>query len=293
MSDKKRGLGRGFGALVDPSHGRRPLEPLPNTIFHVALDRVRPNPFQPRQRFDEASLQALAASIQRDGMLQPLAVRQAPDGAGEYELIAGERRLRAAKLAGLREAPCVLIETDDEGLGILALVENLMREDLNVLDEAEAYQQLSDVFGLTQEVISARVGRSRSHVANTVRLLTLPETIRACIAAGELTAGHGRALLAVDDDADKITLAQEVLARKLSVRETETLVNRAARALKRLRAEADPQTAAPHPHADLIERFTVHFGTKVRLTGGRAKGAIELHYFSEEELMKLVEMLLR
>jgi ParB family chromosome partitioning protein len=293
MSDKKRGLGRGFGALVDPSRGRPPAEPSRDSIFHVAVERVKPNPYQPRQRFDDASLQALADSIKRDGILQPLAVRQAPDGAGDYELIAGERRLRAAKLAGLTEAPCVLIDTDDEGLGVLALVENLMREDLNVLDEAEAYQQLSDVFGLTQEAIAQRVGRSRPHVANTVRLLGLPETIRASIAGGELTAGHGRALLAIDSEADQVTLAQEVLARKLSVRETEALVNRAARALKRLRAAADPPPPAPHPHADLIERFTVHFGTKVRMTGGRVKGTIELHYFSEEELTKLVEMLLR
>jgi ParB family chromosome partitioning protein len=294
MADKKRGLGKGFTALVDASRARAVAAPAgKEPIILVAVERIHPNPYQPRQRFDDVALQTLAASIQRDGILQPLAVRRSPATPGDYELIAGERRLRAAKLAGLAEVPCLLLDADDQGMGLLSLVENLLREELNVLDEGEAYQQLVDTFSLTQEQIAERVGRSRPHVTNTIRLLSLPELVRAYIATGELTAGHGRALLALDTDDDKIALAQEVLARKLSVRETENLVKRAAQVLKRMRAGQTPKETPPHPYAHLAEEMKVRFGTKVRFTGGKTRGTIELHYFSEEELTRLTDLLLR
>lgn len=294
MTDKKRALGRGFDALVDPTRARPAVEARAGgNVLSVAVDRIKPNRYQPRQRFDDVALQALAASVKRDGVLQPLAVRRHHAEDADYELIAGERRLRAAKLAGLREVPCHVIDAGEEGLGILSLVENLMREDLNVLDEAEAYQQLIDVFSLTQEQIGERVGRSRAHVANTLRLLGLPELIRAYLATGELTPGHARALLALDRDDEKLAVAQEVLARQLSVRETEALVKTAARALRRMKNGQRPKPERVHPHHHLAEDLKVRLGTKVRLTGGKQKGSIEIFYYTEEELTRLADLLVK
>lgn len=296
MADKKRALGKGFGALVDSTRARpRPEKRAAESTFNVSVERIAPNPYQPRQQFDEVGLAALATSIKRDGVLQPLAVRPPTEEGGPYGLIAGERRLRAAKMAGLREVPCVVIETDEEGLGLLSLVENLLREDLNVLDEAEAYQQLIDEFGMTQEQISERVGRSRPHVANTLRLLHLPELVRVYLTSGELSPGHGRALLAVGNSDDIIVLAQEVLARQLSVRETEAMVKNAAAVLRHLRggqAASKAPKGKTHPYAHLEDSLRVRFGTKVQLAGGKQKGKIELHYFSEEELTRLIDLLL-
>lgn len=294
MTDKKRALGRGFDALVDPNRARPAVEArVGGNILFVAVDRIKANRYQPRQRFDETGLQVLAASIKRDGVLQPLAVRRHHADDADYELIAGERRLRAAKLAGLKDVPCHLIDAGEEGLGILSLVENLMREDLNILDEAEAYQQLIDVFSLTQEQIAERVGRSRSHVANTLRLLALPELIRAYLASGELTPGHARALLALDRVDEQLAVAQDVLARQLSVRETEALVKTAARALKRMKNGKPPKPERVHPHQHLAEDLKVRFGAKVRLSGGKQKGAIEIFYYTEEELMRLADLLVK
>jgi len=294
MADKRPALGRGFTALVDPSRKRPETEPPPKVgPFMCPIERIVPNRFQPRQRFEEESLRILAASIARDGILQPLAVRRQAADSDKYELIAGERRLRAAKIAGIKEVPCVLIETDEEGLGALSLVENLMREDLNPLDEAEAYQQLIDNFDLTQERIAERVGRSRPHVANTLRLLDLPELVRAYLATGEITAGHGRAILALEDAEDRIALAQEVLARQLSVRQTELLAQKTGQALKRMKSGGSPKSKKAHPYGHLADDLRVRLGTKVELSGGKTRGKIELHYFSEEELTRLVEILLR
>jgi ParB family chromosome partitioning protein len=274
MTAKHHGLGKGFGALVD-SQRARPVaaRPKKGELFVCAIRRIHPNPRQPRQRFDEAALQTLAASIARDGLLQPLAVRPKPGG-DDYELIAGERRLRAAKAAGLAEVPCVLIETDDEGLGVLSLIENLMREDLNPLDEAEAYQRLTDEFDLTQERIAERVGKSRVHVTNTIRLLGLPEVVRAYLAAGELTAGHGRAILGLEVEAERIAVARAAIEKGLSVRETEALVQHAARLLRRAKAN---KGAAPkeHPYANLADDLRTRLATKVRFTGGKKRGTIE------------------
>lgn len=297
MANKRKGLGKGFGALVDPNRGRDlaapavKTEPAAGDVFVCPINKIAPNPHQPRSRFDQAALGALAQSIKRDGILQPLAVRCDRKQSGHYELIAGERRLRAAKKAGVSEVPCILIETDEEGLGLLALVENLMREDLNVLDEAEAYQELIDSFDLTQQQIAERVGRSREHVANTLRLLKLPEMVRAYIAGGKLSAGHGRAILVLDDDVERIALSQEVLARNLSVRETEALVKKTARALKQLKSLKPPRRKE-HPYGHLADTLREHLGTKVSLKGGKQKGTVEIHYFSEEELTRIIDLLI-
>jgi len=293
MADqKKKALGRGLGVLVDSSHarektGRGPAEGVQN----LSPEIIVPNPRQPRQHFDETALTALAASIKRDGIIQPLAVRRDPEQAGRYELIAGERRLRAAKLAGLPLVPCLVLDTDEIGLSLLSLVENLLREDLNVLDEAEAYQRLVEEFDLTQEEIAARVGRSRPHVTNTLRLLSLPELVRAYLTAGELTAGHGRALLALDRPEEQLALAREIRERGLSVRETENLVRRAAAFLAR-KAKAARRPEKTHPYAHLADDLRNRLGTKVQLAGGQKRGRIEIHYFSEEELTRLIDLLL-
>lgn len=292
MADqKKKALGRGLGVLVDSTRARAKTEHLPGEgIQQISTEVISPNRRQPRQHFEETALAALAASIKRDGILQPLAVRRDPERAEHYELIAGERRLRAAKLAGLRVVPCLVLETDEVGLSLLSLVENLLREDLNILDEAEAYQRLTDEFDLTQEEIAARVGRSRPHVTNTIRLLSLPELVRAYITAGELTAGHGRALLALEKPTEQLALAREIKERGLSVRETEDLVRRTAAFLARA-AKAVPSEKT-HPYAHLADDLRNRLGTKVRLTGGQKKGRIEIHYFSEEELTRLIDLLL-
>ncbi len=292
MTVKRHGLGgRGFGALVDSQRARSTAaRPKKGELFSCPVDHILPNPRQPRHRFDDDALQVLAASIARDGLLQPLAVRPKP-GSEDFELIAGERRLRAAKLAGLAEVPCVLIETDEEGLGVLALVENLMREDLNPVDEAEAYQRLTDEFDLTQDQIATRVGRSRVHVTNTIRLLTLPEIVRAYLASGELSAGHGRAILGIENEAERIAAAQLVVEKGLSVRETETLVQHAARLLRRGKTKGSRVTKT-HPYANLEDDLRTRFVTKVRLTGNKKHGTIEIHYGSEEELTRLIDLLL-
>lgn len=292
MAGKRTGLGKGFGALVDPNRARpQAAAPEKGSLFMCPINRIKPNRYQPRQRFDDEAIQALAASINREGVLQPLAVRPLPGESEAYELIAGERRLRAAKKAGLNQVPCVLIETDEEGLGLLSLVENLMRENLNPLDEAEAYQQLIDNFDLKQEEIAQRVGRSRAHVANTIRLLGLTEMVRAYLAGGEITAGHGRAILALESADEQVAVAQEVLARKLSVRETEALVKKAVRVLANMKKAKPPKTKT-HPYAHVVDDLRNRLGTKVAIRGGKARGKIEIHYFSQEELTKIIDLLL-
>ncbi|MDP8222805.1 MAG: ParB/RepB/Spo0J family partition protein [Candidatus Lernaella stagnicola] len=290
MADRKRGLGKGFGALIDPSRARSVTErKTQDAVFQIPVDQIVANPYQPRHKFDDESLKILADNIHQVGVLQPLAVRRSSDE-GRFELIAGERRWRAAKLAGLREVPCVLIQADEENMGVLSLVENLLREDLNPLDEAEAYQQLIDGFDLTQERIAERVGRSRPHVANTLRLLGLPEAVRVYIAGGQLSAGHGRALAALDDADVMGLLARRIVEERLSVRETELLVKRVIAGQVKP-GKKKTRTPSAHPYEELADELRVRLGTKVKLTGGKNKGKIEIHYFGEEELTRLFDLL--
>lgn len=279
---QKKGLGRGLGALIPGID-----ETKERAQFQLEVDRIGPNRLQPRRAFDQAKIDELAASMREKGVIQPLLVRRGSEG---YELIAGERRLRAAIKAGLKEVPVVVKDaTDAEALEI-ALIENLQREDLNPMEEASAYQRLQQEFALNQEEISARVGKSRPAVANSLRLLLLPKAVQEEVSQGKLAAGQARALLGLQDEAAIVAAAREVIAKGLSTRQTEKLVGRLRSSRKRRRgmAASDPDLRA------LIERLQRALGTKVRLLhrAGSSSGKIEIEYYSASELERILQTIL-
>jgi len=274
---KRRALGRGLGALIPGAFTEAQVDGESSSNL-VPLSAIRPNPLQPRQQFSEEAIAELAESIRQKGILQPLLVRRAGTG---YELIAGERRFRAAQRVGLEQVPVVVRDAKDGELLELALIENIQRENLNAIEEATAYRRLVDEFGLAQDEIAARVGKDRSTVANTIRLLQLPDEIKSEIERGELSAGHARALLNIDSESEKLSMARHVIAKRLSVRETERLAKRA-----RFGAPVDVDRLAAE------QRLTETFGTKVRIVPQRnGGGRIEIDYFSLEQLNGLIERL--
>lgn len=278
----KGGLGKGLEALIPQMADDK------SAAIAVAIEDIVPNPFQPRKEFDPDKLRELADSIQEHGLIQPLAVRRVDR---QYQLIAGERRWRASKLAGLTTVPVMLIETDDRGLMEMALVENLQREDLNPLEAALAYRRLIDEFNLTQEEVAARVGRSRPAIANTMRLLTLPGPVQKAIAVGEISEGHGRALLGLTRPEDIVKLCQEIGAQDLSVRATEqavrSLENSVSRETKR---KILPQRKMKDPDLGAIEdQIRLILGTHVSINGSNERGKIEIAYYSSEDLTRLLE----
>jgi len=285
-SPSRFGLGRGRGALQPQSSG----------VDEVDIDLIAPNPRQPRMSMEPAALEELVESVRTHGIIQPLLVsrRSSESGAVSYQLIAGERRLHAARAAGLARIPVVIRETTPQGLLELALVENVQRADLNPLEEAAAYHQMTDEFGLTQEAVAARVGKSRTAVANTLRLLALPEAVRASLAAGEISEGHARALLGLSDEALLLRAWQEVVARGLTVRQTEELTRR----LRDQPANAAPAAAEPTPRrtdpilADLEDRLQRSLGTQVRLERSRRGGRIVIRFYGDEDLDALLARLL-
>ena len=283
MSTKQRGLGRGLGALIDAFSAPETQQ----EVTRLPLQKVEPNPNQPRRRFDEEELQALSDSIAEHGILQPLAVR-AMEG-GFYQIIAGERRWRAARLAGLKEVPVVVVEADDRTVMELALIENLQRQDLNPMEEAEGYRVLTEEYGLTQEQAAARVGKSRPAVANALRLLALPEDVRSLVEKGELSAGHARAVLSLPTPARQRAAAQKILTLRLSVRQAEAMC-------KRLAAEEKKPEPAKRPAVNYIaeceKALTRRLDRKVRIVGGKRKGRFELEFYGEEDLQRLYEALL-
>jgi ParB family chromosome partitioning protein len=282
MTTMRKALGRGLDALI-PGAGRPAPAPAEKQTHEVPLADIRPNPRQPRSEFDEAALEELTASVRAQGVLQPLLVR--PRGEGGYELIAGERRLRAAERAGLMAVPVVVREASDGDSLELALIENVQRDDLSPLEQAAAYQRLVDEFGHTQEEIARRVGKSRPAVANTLRLLRLPESVRTELARGRLTAGHARALLALDDPQAQLRTAREIVARQMSVREAE-------RSVTPRKSAAKPATRDPHRQAAERE-LSLALGTRVRLRPRGRGGTIEIEYYSHEELDGLCDRLRR
>jgi ParB family chromosome partitioning protein len=285
-SGKRRSLGMGLAALLgaerdllDPARSdrTRPTEMVP-------IEFLRPSPLQPRRNFPEEELDALARSLREKGVLQPLLVRPAPAGAPGYEIVAGERRWRAAQRAGLHELPVVVRELDDRAVLELALVENLQRADLGPLEEARAYRRLVEEFGHDQEAIAGLVGKSRSHVANTLRLLALPEPVAALLEAGRITAGHARALLSA---ADPIALAEEVVRHDLSVRETEELVRRQARP-----SSDRPKGRRRDPNLVALEQeLSSRLGLTIALRPMGEGGWLSIRYSSVDQFEHILDRL--
>jgi ParB family chromosome partitioning protein len=290
MSPQKTGLGRGLGALI-PSAGQ-PQEPghvTSGAIIMAPVSDIVPNPRQPRTVMASEALAELAASIREHGVIQPLIVtRAAPGERAPYQLVAGERRWRAAQLAGLTAVPVLVKETTPQQHLELALVENVQRADLNPLEEADAYHALMQDFGLSQQAVADRVGKSRVAVANVVRLLRLPDPVKALLTGGSLTEGHARALLTLSDDAVLVQAAEQVVARDLTVRQTEELARRLSGA-----AQADPpeeDAVPPDPHTRRLEdAFRAALGTKVALSRGRRGGRLVISFYSDEELQAIYD----
>ena len=280
----ERGLGKGLGALL----GDAALQTQEAGSLSLPISQVEPGLKQPRKRFDDEALADLADSIRQHGVIQPLTVRRL--SSGYYQIIAGERRWRAAKLAGLSEVPVVIIEADDRKVMELGLIENLQREDLNPMEEAGVYRVLMEEYGLTQEEVAQQVGKSRPAVANALRLLSLPPSLHPLLEDGQLSAGHARAILSVPSPQLQEKLADKVVAEGLSVRQTEALAKRLAA------GEATPPPRPEGPDLSIYlkeaERtLGARFGRKVSIVSGKRKGRIELEYYGPDDLTALLDLL--
>ena len=280
----KKGLGKGLGALL----GDFTEEPLEKSAYQLLpIYKVEPNPDQPRQDFDEEELQALADSITVHGIIQPLTVREMPNG--YYQIIAGERRWRAARMANLSDVPAVIIEADDKKAMELALIENLQRQDLNPLEEALGYQTLMNEYGLTQEEAAGRVGKSRPAVANALRLLGLCPEVQERVRKGELSAGHARAILQLKSEKKQQEAAQKIVALGLSVRQAELLC-------KNMSKEPVPQKKevfAVDYVAECEKSLSKHLGRGVKIVNGKRKGRFELEFYGQEDLQNLLDALMK
>ena len=282
---KKVALGKGLGALI-PGLEIEEEEKAKQDYFYCEIDLIRPNRYQPRSAFDEEDLQELADSIKTQGVLQPLLVRK--DEAG-YELIAGERRLRASKRAGLTQVPVVIKRVTDDKLLEMSLVENIQRENLNPIEESEAYHRLITQLNLTQDQASARVGKSRSTVANFLRLRQLPDQIKDSITDGSLSMGHARALLGADNSTQQLAAWRMVVARKLSVRDTENLVRQLKSVKKRSKVTRD--SSEQIYLTSLAEDLSRHLGTKILIKKNGKKGKVEIEFYSDDDLERLIDRL--
>ena len=280
----QKGLGRGLGALLG-DFDQEITEKSPYQL--LPIHKIEPNRSQPRQDFDEEELQSLSESIAIHGVLQPLTVRQLPSG--YYQIIAGERRWRAARMAGLSEVPVVVIEADDKKTMELALIENLQRQDLNPVEEALGYRTLMEEYGLTQEETSQRVGKSRSAVANALRLLSMNEELLEKVRCGELSPGHARAVLSVKNEKKQKEAAQKIIALGLSVRQAELLC-------KNLSKEPEPKKEAPVFAVNYIgeceKNLSKHLGRGVKIVNGKRKGRFELEFYGDEDLQNLLDALM-
>ncbi len=279
MVEKRPALGRGLSALIPDA----PVPAVSERSLDVDTDLLRPNQFQPRTSMDEAKIDELARSIRVNGIIQPIVVRKVEGG---YEIVAGERRWRAAQRAGLLKIPVVVRDIAEERLLAVALIENIQREDLNPIEEAHAYRRLAEDYQLTQEQIAEAVGKDRSSIANYVRLLKLPQEVRASVGSAALSMGHARALLGLPDDSSQLRLARDVVAKQLSVRETEALVKKATEPVRiKPAADKDVHTRAAE------ERLRFALGTRARINRKRKGGTIEIDFGTEEELQRIFEVL--
>lgn len=300
---KKSGLGRGMNQLFQIKDDGDAIRNIADEINRsgetsddgkqvvvLKLSEIEPNKGQPRKNFDTDKLEALRDSILEHGVVQPILVT--PTKAGTYRIVAGERRWRASKLAGLKEMPCIIRSFEEQEVMELALVENLQREDLNPIEESEGYQQLIDTFHMTQEEISKRVGKSRSAVANALRLSHLSDAVKALLVEGKLTQGHARTLLPVEDHNLQLSLAERIIKEGLNVRQTEALVAAIGRPQKK--SAAKPQNPMMQKYYREIEdSLSSQFGTKVKIQEGAKKGKIEIEYYSKDDLERLLFALRR
>lgn len=273
---KKTGLGRGLDALLPEDND------LQNTVSMIAITELDRNPEQPRREFDEEALQALAESMKEAGVLQPLLVIER---GGRYQIVAGERRFRAARLAGLTSVPCIVRDFTPQEQMEAALIENIQREDLNAIEEAAAVRQLMDRCGYTQEKAAKRLGKSRPAVANLLRLLSLPEAVKAQVTAGKLSAGHARVLAGLEDERLQLALAERTVQEELSVRALEKL---AAQPAPMPRAKPEPRPL-PLELQDMESRLRDAFGVRTQIRGNRKHGKIILQYYNEDELERLYQ----
>ncbi|MTI70434.1 MAG: ParB/RepB/Spo0J family partition protein [Firmicutes bacterium] len=286
MAKKKRGLGKGLSALIpDEPVEQKKEDNNKNSIINIDIALIEPNGGQPRKDFSSEALEELTRSIEKHGVIQPIIVRKVDEG---YQLVAGERRWRASKEAGLKEIPCIVKDIEQNKSTEIALIENIQREDLNSIEEALAYNNLIKEYNLTQEKISEVVGKSRSYIANIMRLLNLSDEVIKLISKGKLSSGHGRTLLGVKNEKEQIELAKKVIENNLSVRETEKLV-------KNLNKENDKSNTKKRNKdpilLELEENLRKRFGTKVKINKKKNKGKIEIEYYSNEDLERILEIL--
>lgn len=271
----KKGLGRGLEALIEANESDE------GTVQEVKINDIEPNSGQPRKTFNQEKLEELAESIKAHGIIQPLVVRKRN---GKFEIVAGERRWRAARIAGLSKVPIVVKEVTDKELMEVALVENLQREDLNPIEEAYGYETLLKGYALTQEEVSKAVGKSRSAIANTLRLLTLDEKVKKLVEKGELSAGHARAIVVIKDKEQQLEIAKKIIQNDLSVRETEKLLKLIESKKKIKRKAVDPVYLA------LEDELKEILGTKVRITNNKNKGRVEIEYYSNDDLERIISI---
>ncbi|MFY0546286.1 ParB/RepB/Spo0J family partition protein [Brevibacillus sp. H7] len=275
-----RGLGKGLGALITSN-----LLDEGEQVSEISVSEIRPNPYQPRKEFDAAAIEELSQSIKEHGIIQPLIVRKSIKG---YELVAGERRLRAAKVAGLKKVPVVVKAYTDQQLMEIALIENLQRENLNPIEEAEAYEKLMEHYSYTQEELAQKIGKSRPHVANILRLLQLPDKIRKFVSNSALSMGHARALLPVEKEDLQLQLANDVVKKGLSVRQLEELVkqlNVSRETNKKKAVKKEPLLS------QMEERLRIRFGTSVKIKKGSKRGKIEIDFYSNDDLQRILDIL--
>lgn len=277
---EKKALGKGLAALLPESE----VKETGQTIHMIPVTQIQPNRYQPRKTFVEEELRELVESIKRHGILQPVLVRRKSED--RYELIAGERRFRAATLAQLPAVPAVIRKSSDEESTILSLIENIQRSNLNPVEEAKAYRRLIDEFGVTQEAVAERVGRDRASVANICRMLSLSTEVQGMVASGQLTLGHAKVILGKKNAEDQLTLAKRIVRDQLSVRQVEQLVKQGSRKARSRRTAGNPL------HADVEDRLRKHLGTKVVIRSRRQKGELVLTYYSQEDLTRIVDVIL-
>ena len=290
MALKRSGLGpkgKGLEALFEQKKEEFESTASNEAVMLIDINKIEPNKSQPRKNFSESSLEELAQSIKQYGVIQPIIVKKSSGG---YELVAGERRWRASKIAGIKEIPAIIKDYDEDKLFEIALVENLQREDLNPIEEAMGYSKLSDNFGLSQEEISKRVGKSRSAVANSIRLLSLDDNTQALVKSGKLSAGHARTIIPVDDEKQRLELAERIIEEELSVRETENIVKKILESKEKKSAHRVSKFNT-ESYGKIEENLKNILGTNVKLKSGKNKGAIEIEYYSDDDLERLMALL--